>query len=104
MKTLGRQTPYGIINLCWLFRTDNVKHEFGREYFVTPDSKSEIFLVKECITYPRTDLKKKLIYYTGLGGEGAGEDLAPPFLKEIKYFSIALKNVLTMVNSYTRQF
>ena len=63
MKALGRQNPYGIINLCWLFRTDNVKHELGREHFVTPDSKANIFLVKERITYPHNRLEEKLIDY-----------------------------------------
>ena len=64
MKALGRQNPYGIINLCWLFRTDNVKHELGREHFVTPDSKADIFLFKERITYPHDRSEEKLIYYT----------------------------------------
>ena len=36
---------------------------------------------------------------------GLGGALVPPlFWKEMKYFSITLKNVLTMVNGYTRQF
>ena len=63
MKALGRQNPYGIINLCWLFHTDNVKHELGREHFVTPDSKADIFLVKERITYPHDRFEEKLMYY-----------------------------------------
>ena len=63
MKALGRLNPYGIINLCWLFRTDNVKHELGREHFVTPDSKADIFLAKERITYPHDRFEEKLIYY-----------------------------------------
>ena len=63
MKALGYQNPYGIINLCWLFHTDNVKHELGREHFVTPDSKADIFLVKERITYLHDRFEEKLIYY-----------------------------------------
>ena len=63
MKALGRQNPYGIINLCWLFRTDNVKHQLGREHFVTPDPKACIFLVKERITYPHDRFEGKRIYY-----------------------------------------
>ena len=63
MKALGCLNPYGIINLCWLFHTDNVKHELGREHFVTPDSKADIFLVKERITYLLDRFEEKLIYY-----------------------------------------
>ena len=64
LKALGYQNPYGIINLCWLFHTDNVKHELGREHFVTPDSKANVFLVKERITYPHDRFEEKLIYYS----------------------------------------
>ena len=63
LKALGRQHPYGIINLYWLFHTDNVKHELGREHFVTPDSKADIFLVKERITNPYDKFEEKLICY-----------------------------------------
>ena len=63
MKALGYQNLYRIINLCWLFHTDNVKHELGREHFVTPDSKVDIFLVKERITNPHGRFEEKLIYY-----------------------------------------
>ena len=63
LKALGRQNPYGIINLYRLFHTDNVKHELGRDHFVTPDSKADIFLVKERITYPHDRFEEKLIYY-----------------------------------------
>ena len=34
-----------------------------REHFVTPDSKADIFLVKERITYPHDRFEEKLIYY-----------------------------------------
>ena len=82
MKTLGRQTPYGIINLCWLFRTDNVKHELGREHFVTPNSKADIFLVKERIAYPHDRFEKKPNILQGRGGGGAREALFPPFFEK----------------------
>ena len=63
LKALGCQNPYRIINLCSLLHTDNVKHDLGREHFVTPDSKADIFLVKEPITYPHDRFEEKLIYY-----------------------------------------
>ena len=84
MKTLGRQNPYGLINLCWLFRTDNVKHEIGSEHFVTPNSKADIFLVKERITYPHDRFEKNLISYRGRGGGGGLGGVIPPHFFEKK--------------------
>ena len=63
LKALGRINPYRIINLCCLFHTDNVKHELGREHFVTPNSKADISLVKERITHPHDRFEEKRIYY-----------------------------------------
>ena len=63
MKALGYQNLYRIINLRWLFHTDNMKHELGHEHFITPDSKADLFLVKESITYHHDRFEEKFIYY-----------------------------------------
>ena len=44
------------------------------------------------------------LYNRGRGGGGRAGGASAPHFFEKKYFSIALKNVLTMVNGYTRQF